>query len=864
MKYRSILLVAASAIGLTATATPGVVLAQSAPVVDDDDGNKGDIIVTARRRAEALQDVPLSINAVSGDEIERLNLRRVDDLIQAAPGLTFDIGGFPNDTRPALRGMTAERGRPSVAVLLDGHDLSGENISIAGGSSALRTSLFDLEQVEIVRGPQSTLYGRNAFAGAINYISRKPAFSWSGTANLEAGTDGLFGVNGGVTGPIIDDLLAFRVNGSYRQTDGYYEHPINRGKLGAEKTRGFAAALRLTPTSGLTVDARYQYSKEGMSDMPTAFIFTNTRLPVPNGTFTAGPPGTPAQPCPASFTGLPAAVVTACTRGTVIGQINATQADIGMGLNPLTGRPPFGMKSNLHVASGHIKWDTGSFGEFHYNFGYLKGTTQIEQDGDFHNRPAPPGMVLSLQALQQLEYTNEHTDHTAYWTFDTGRFDFILGYQHFEEESTLNNATQFWLRNAASPLAGPPFNLRTAPTLNNLFPVVTARNTNYDAFFGGLGFEIVDGLKISGEARYNRDRIRYATSGWRRQDVSLSQLRPICNPAFAPGATFVPANPAGSPPPGTVNACASAGEVKENQWTPRATIEYKATSDILMYVSWAKGFKPGGFNTNEVPTLNDQRYFSERVTTIEGGTKATWLDGRLTTNLAVYRNRYRDQQIGVQLTSLGAGGQLVTTAGIVNAGRVNIWGIEADISARIADDWNASIGYAYTDAKFDRFVQGPPLGANAALVAQCARPAGQTSSAQNLAEAGNICGDLSGNRPGKTPKHSLNLALNYAHRISADKRVYADITGLYRSKRFTDEANLATVPGYWLMGARFGLEIGMIELQLAVDNLLDDRKIKTAQRNIDLGNPEGFAPGRGYMAYLPAPRTMTLRVGVKF
>ncbi len=863
MKYRSKMLAAVSVAGMMAAVTPLAAQAQTAPAAEEDTA-EGDIIVTARRRAEALQDVPLAINALTGDDIEQRNIRRIDDLLQAAPGLTFDIGGFPNDTRPSLRGMTAERGRPSVAVLLDGHDLSGENISIAGGSSALRSNLFDLERLEIVRGPQSTLYGRNAFGGAINYISRKPEFDWGGSANFEAGTYGTFGATAGVTGPIIEDILAFRLNAAYRETDGFYTHPVNRGRLGAEKTRGVAAALRLVPTSGLTIDARYQYSKERMSDLPTAFIFANTRLPVPGGTFTAGPPGTPPQPCPASLTGLPAAVVTACTRGTVVGQVRATRANVDMGLNPNTGRPPFGMVSNLHVASGHIEYDTGSFGEFHYNFGYLKNFTDIEQDGDFHSRPAPPGLVLSISALQDLVYRNKHTDHTVYWTHEIDRFDFILGYQHFEETSSLLNGSQFWLRNPASPLAGPPFRLDTAPGLTSPFPVVTVRETKYDGFFGGFGFEIVDGLKISAEARYNRDRIDYSSTGWRAQDVTLSQLTPICNPALAPGATFVPTNPAGSPPPGTVNACPTSGAIRENQWTPRATIEYKPTTDLLFYVSWAKGFKPGGFNTNEVATLNGQQYLSEKVTTWEAGTKSTLFDGRMIANLAVYRNRYRDQQIGVQLSTPGAGGQIVTSAGIVNAGRVNIWGIEADVNVRLDDRWNVTVGYAYTDAKFSSFIQGPPVGANAAIVTQCGIGSVQTSSAQNLAEAGNICGDLSGNRPGKTPKHSLNLTLGFNEELEGDRRVYADITGLYRSKRFNDESNLNFLPSYWLMGARFGFDFGMLDVQLALDNLLDDRKIKSAQRVIDLGNPEGFAPGRGYIAYLPPPRTMSVRVGMKF
>jgi iron complex outermembrane recepter protein len=851
-------------LGSVAAANDAADDSQQAETGTDSEQATGNIIVTARLRQERLQDIPLTISAISEAQIERLNVRRVQDLLQVTPGLNFDIGGFPNDTRPSIRGMTAERGRPSVAILLDGQDLSTENLAIGGGGSALRASLFDLERIEVVRGPQSTLYGRNAFAGAISYITRKPEFEWRAVANSEFGNYGLRGVNGSLTGPIVEDLLAFRINAAHRETDGWYKHPVNGSKLGAEKSQGIAGALRLTPGAGLTIDGRYQYSKERMSDAPTAFIFANTRLPVPNGTFTAGPPGTPPQACPPSLTGLPPQVVAACTRGTVVGRIDADVSDIEMGLNPLTGLPPFGMRGRLHVGSVAVKWETESFGTFHYNFGYLNNRSQIEQDGDFHDRPAPPGMVLSIQALQELDYGNKQYNHVAYWTWSDDRFDLILGYQRFDESADLNNASQFWLRSPTSPLAGPPFFLRTAPTNNNLFPVMTTRETDYDGFFGGITVELLEGLKLGGEVRYNRDSISYASSGWRRQDVSLQNLTPSCLPGFAPGATFSPSNPAGSPPPGVIVGCPTSGTIKESRWTPRLSLQYMPNRDWMIYSSYAEGFKPGGFNSNEIVTLDNQEYLAETVKTMEFGVKGSLFDRRVNTNVAVFRNRYRDQQIGVQLTAPGAGGQNVTTAGIINAGRVNIWGIEADISARITDNLTAFVGYAYTDAKFASFVQGPPPGSPLALVQQCGVPGGQSGSAQNLAEAGNVCGDLSGNRPGNTPRHSLILDLNYSQNVSSNTRLYVDLNGQYRSQRFTDEANLAFLPSHWLAIARVGAEIGPIEVQLAVENLFNDRKIKNAQRNIDFGNPEGFAPGRGYLAYLPQPRTVALRTWVRF
>ena len=105
------------------------------------------IIVTARRIEENLQEVPLTIRVFTADYIQREGVRNLNDVARLSAGLTYDLGGFPNDTRPALRGMQSERGRPSVAIMLDRQDLSGENISIAGGTSGVSADLLDLERI---------------------------------------------------------------------------------------------------------------------------------------------------------------------------------------------------------------------------------------------------------------------------------------------------------------------------------------------------------------------------------------------------------------------------------------------------------------------------------------------------------------------------------------------------------------------------------------------------------------------------------------------------------------------------------------------------------------------------------------------
>jgi iron complex outermembrane recepter protein len=818
------------------------------------------IIVTARRREEALQDVPLAINAYNAEQIERERIRRVEDLTRLIAGLTYDVGAFPNDTRPALRGMQAERGRPSVAILLDGQDLSGENLAIAGGSAALEMNLFDLERVEIVKGPQVTLYGRNAFAGAINYISKAPSFDFGARVNAETATGSLVAVSGSITGPIIKDILAFRLNANYRDSDGYYQVPGTGDKVGAQNSKGIAASLLLTPTAGLKISGRYQYSEDRASDNPTAFIKSNTRVPVPSGTFSPFPGG-PVSACPASLTGVSPAIFNSCTRATFIGDENGLQ----MGRNPLTGQPPFGMRMSQNLASADITWDTGSIGTFHYQFGWLKNTSLIEQDGDFTDGPAPPGFVLSLQSIQDLQYRNKHTDHTLVWSYDNDWLTLLAGAQFFKETSSLRNSTQFFLRSATSPLGGPPFNINRAPVANFPFPSVTSRRTEYEGYFGAIGIEPFKGFRLRAEGRYNKDRIAYVTTGWRLQDISLQRLTPVCPSPFPQGQAFNPNLPAfiPQPAPGTVVACPQATALKYSKFTPRFTADYKITDDVMVYASYAKGFKPGGANTNEITTFTDQTFLPERVATIEAGIKSTFFDKRLMLNLDAYRNRYRDQQIGIQRTASGAGNVIVSTAGIINAGKVNIWGIEADMSVRIIDPFTFSLNYAYTDTNYSSYVQGPRPGSIAADFTACGVPFGQTSSDQNRAEAGNVCGDLSGNQVPKSPKHALNLSGLYRQDIG-NAMVFFEGTASYRSSRFVDDNNNVTLPSYWLASAKVGAELGNYSITVYVDNLFNNKKITSAQRVIDLANPEGFAPGRGYIAYLPKPRVFGLQVAAKF
>jgi iron complex outermembrane recepter protein len=845
---------APSAFAQSATATASDSAGEAAP------GET--VIVTARRIEENLQSVPLTIRVLDAEEIQREGVRSIMDVSRLSAGITYDIGAFPNDTRPATRGMQSERGRPSVAIMLDGQDLSGENLSIAGGTAGIATELFDLERIEVVKGPQSTLYGRNAFAGAVNYISKRPSFKPEGRAMLEVASYGQILASGSYSGPLIEDKLAVRINAGINLTEGYYTNPVNNSPLGAEEFSGGAIAFLFTPTDSFDLLLRYQTSSVVDSDFATAHLPSNARRPVPGGRFTAGPPGTPSLPCPSSLTGAAPPIVAACTRGALPGVLKASIADVQMGRDPRDGTAPSGMDFSQDVGFVEAKWRTG-FGTLTYNFGFLKNDSFIEQDGDFTDFAGPPGMVLSLNAWTQLDYANEHTDHTLIWTHKFSRFEVLLGGQLFKEDSSLINSSTFWLRNPASPFAGPPFRLATAPT-GAAYPALITRETDYNAIFGRLKWQVTDKLNIGLEARRNSDEIAYAIPGWRLQDTTLSQLRPTCIAGLAQGATFQGVFGPTVPPPGTIVACPRAASLSYEETTPRVTIDYQLAPDIMLYASYAGGYKPGGFNSNEVNELTGQSYLAESVKAYEIGVKSQFFDRALTINADVYFNDYTDQQIGVQRVN-DANNTFVATAGIINAGAVEAKGFELEADWQFKNGFTLGGSYAYTDAAFKEFIGGPPPGATAADFASCGVPFGQTSSDQTRADAGNICADFSGKDVAKSPKHAVNGMILYRGALGdSGNSWFVELEAQYRSKRFVDESNLTWMDAYTNIDFTAGIEFKSLTVTAYVKNLTDDDTIRMSQRNIDQGRPEGFAPGRAYTAYLPTPRVIGLRANFAF
>ncbi len=801
----------------------------------DDAFRLDEVVVTARKVEERLQDVPLSIKAFGDAQIAQQGITRVEDIAKLVPGLTFDLGAFPNDTRPAIRGMQSERGRPSVAVLLDGQDIGGENLYIAGGSSSLNTRLLDLERIEVVKGPQSVLYGRSAFSGAINYISKRPSMDeWGGKVEVEAAQGNSVGVRGSITGPLINDKLAVRFNVASFSKDGYYNNPVTGEDLGAEETLGGAVSLLFKATEDLSILARYQYTDDEFSQLPAAYIGATVDLPVIGGTF-APFPGGPMSPCPTNLTGVSAAIFTACTRKTVTGEISADQSDLQLSANPLGGIFP-GLDQVQETATLEANLGTG-FGDFTLLFGWLRNDAHSIIDGDYSNYAQLSPTALSFSAIVNELYENQHRHWEIRWSNEFGPVNVILGAQKFSESSSLLSGSQFWLRNPASIFANvPPFGFRGAPTAASPFPSTYTRATDYTGLFGSVQWQATEKLKIALEGRYNEDDLDYFTSGWTRQQVAFVSLTPMC-----PAVPSIPVNPLY---PTGASSCGISANIKENKFTPRVSVDYKLRDGFLAYATFAKGYKPGGYNVNEVTELATQGYNAENVDTYELGVKTDWLDNRLQFNAAAFYNDYTDQQVGIQRVDPLTG---VTLSAIANAGKVEIKGLELEAIWRATQQITVSGSYSWTDATYKEF------------------EIGTGASALQRAESGNATGDFSGSDVQKTPTNALNASIEYRDRFAGGTQWFAQLDASYRSERFLDEANLSTLPAYSLADLRAGIAGESWSVTAYVNNLLDDDKIKSAQRFVDVGRTEGTgAPGRAYLAYLPMPRVFGIRTEVRF
>jgi iron complex outermembrane recepter protein len=647
-------LLASSAVLFSVSASP--LLAQEAQTADDE-AQPGDIIVTATRSETLLSKTPIAITAITGEGLRDAGITGPTDLGNSVPNLSIDRVG--NAVQITIRGVSStdntEKGDPSAAFLLDGVYLARpQQVDVA---------FFDINRVEVLRGPQGTLYGRNTTAGVVNVITNKPKLGEFGAGvNAGYGSYNAFNVDGFVNVPL-GDKLALRVAASYDERDNYIRPAVGDNvKLDPfRKNFSSRAQLYFEPSDAINITLRGEYSTlkgSRVSDVRASnFYDLGTLDALGRPVWTAGNRSTRQL----------------LTRTTDIQPVPAPTFGIG---DPGTTEPS--IDNNIWGVEGEFNWDLGGV-----------GLTYIGSYREYHaneNLGFDVGAPITFGATFNGDYEQQSHEFRVALSGD-GPLKAQTGLYYFREESAI-----------ALILLNTPFSCRDR--------AIPGDNTSAClAFYPVFGFPqaptIASSKAAYAQATYSlSDSLRF-TLGGRYTDDNKSRFG---NTILQNTLTF---NPANGTDRNFLNAAAIDGNIKNKKFTWLARAEADVFGSGLLYASVSTGYKAGGFGdgclagtTTRGRLCNQARdprilfYQPETLTAYEIGFKNRFGDA-LRVSVAAFHYEYKNLQLS-QIANVSGAPSTVT----LNAGAAKVTGVEAEAAITPSENDRIDLSYSYTDARY--------------------------------------------------------------------------------------------------------------------------------------------------------------------
>ncbi len=693
-----------------------------------------EIIVFARKRREKIQDIPASVGILSSSMIEQSAIDGLKDVATFTANFSYDEAfGRNNLQRPVIRGMSNVFGVANAGFFIDG-------VYVQGGIAS--TPLFDLERVEILKGPGTALYGRSTLSGAINYITKRPGDELAGQLSATAASHNEFHLSARISGPLIEEKVGLSLSLRHYEYGGEYENTgPGGGMVGQEKTQSISGGLTFTPTENFGAYLRVYYQKDDDGHAAIAL-----------------------QPAAANNCFL-------STSGYFCGEIKSPDT---VALNLDVFDDP-GLARDIFRTSLIMGWELGNY-RISSISSYSKDRLKDQRDNDFLPIAALGGAfhILSDTTIKS------HSQEIRVNYNDGGIFRWLAGGYYYYEKTDDSLSV--------------PFSLRPTTTIS---PV--ARVNNY-ALFASLEADLTDDLTATLEMRSNWDKNSIAP------EIGVQS------------ATF-------------------------KSITPRFALNYKISPEARIYLTMARGTKPGGFNgdlfNSAVPESERVRlaeylaYGEEKLWSYEIGAKTSWMDGGVHVNIAGFFIDWTEQQL---TTSFPVVGHRRARPLIHNAGKTEIWGFEAEIQARFNDHWNMSASYGLSNGEFKIFEDETQ-----------ARLTGD--------------GSVAGNRPPRAPKHSFNLSSRFVTAINDDMDFFLRGDLSYKSSRFVQVHNLATIGATTKINIHTGIEWQDVRFTLFVKNLLDDDTPADVTRFFDASSR--FLP-RAFLVALPRGRSFGASVNYNF
>jgi len=608
-----------------------------------------EVVVTARRREESLQQVPVAVTVITGKELLDSGALKIDAVGKSAPNVHFEAAGGTSGVKSPIifiRGMGQSDfipvEDPAVGIYVDGVFM-GRNIGSV-------FDLIDIERVEVLRGPQGTLFGRNTIGGAINIVSAKPTQEFGGSVQFSAGSDSYLEGKATINVPFGENA-AGRFSVFKRERDGYVKAiQYNDLELGSDDSWGARARINADLTENFNIDVVFDYTEANETPgaiSPVAGIggFNGNQIQL----------GLPVQPFAHFYNAIWSGNAPSCT--TAAGQatdtscygpvwntgdpykVNSVYTDnAGNKINP---------EQNVEVMGGALTltWQVGDM-ELKSITGYREFDIGFYNDLDFS--------PYILFANNHDEYVQDQFSQELQLsgTAMNDRMSYVLGLYHFEEDGheAIFNQISF-----APPLASPP---------DFFFQYLDRYIDNESqAVFGQVNFDITEQLILTVGARYTKSD-KYFNLVTRRRVGPISDQY---------------------------------GELSTSETTPMVSLAYNMNDDVMFYGTYSEGYRDGSYAarfTGAVPTPLPN-YDPEYVSNFEFGMKSTLADGRVRLNMAAFLMDYEDMQVNA------ASNEVATSSTKENLGDATIWGVEMEMKALLTDRFTLGINYGMLNDEID-------------------------------------------------------------------------------------------------------------------------------------------------------------------
>lgn len=643
----------------------GTAQARQASATSRDASLIGDVVVTARRRAESAQAVPVAMSVIGGQRLENGYVVNTGQLSVLIPTLTYSSAN-PRNTAFTIRGL----GSSVVAVSQANDGLeSGVGFYVDGVYHARpATAAFDfsdIERVEILRGPQGTLFGKNTTAGAIEVISRAPTFVPEGDAEISVGENGHLQARASVSGPLIADRLAGRLSALTTRRDGVIHNVVSGIDHNEIRNEAYRAQLLFTPSNDLSVRLIGDFASFDSNCCTQVYLDVGQSLRAPGRRYPA----------------LAAGLGYAPPSTDPYDRLTDIDADLRV-------------ETEEGGLSATVNWKVGDF-ELTSISAWRYWDWFAANDRDYTGLP-----IQLTQGIPSRQ--DQYSQEFRLASTSAGPLSYVVGLYYFSQTLT-GRPVSIYGPTAAYWLLGTQF-----PS-NLLDGYGTDGSTRFTsdsyATFGEANWKLTDQLTLTGGLRYtyeekSGDYNAFVFGGLQTTDltlvaVKLSILRPQ-----------------------TYSASDEDGSL-----SGRANLSWRPTETLMAYVSYAQGFKSGGINMSGLP-LNAQNQpvlttaviQPERNRTFEAGIKSEFFDRCLLLNLAAYHTTVEDFQ-----ATLVDNSQTVALRGYLsNIPEVTVRGVEADAVFRVTPSFTVRVATALADGEYSDYPAGPcPLERQAAGTAAC-------------------------------------------------------------------------------------------------------------------------------------------------